>query len=1349
MTSLSKIFFFAPSTTAAPILSPAAKPAEELEHDANGQGFVAATAIDRRINRRWGVSAVTSAVTALFAKLLPQFKLGRRLIAVGLPGNSRRVRRRLAAFMRRARANRRARDRARASVGGSTRLPHAVPTQQRVTVVRLTPASYRVLEPRMVFDGAAADAAVQVADAHVEAATDSAHDAATADAHPADLEPTALDVVQALAAAPVAPAETSREIAFVDAGVADVHTLISALPSHVEIVMLDASKDGVEQIAAALQGRADIDAIHILSHGAEGRLNLGNAVLDAASMQGEHLDELTAIGASLSPDADILIYGCDFTGGQAGLQAAMLLGSVTGADIAASTDDTGHADLGGDWDLETRLGDVAVTGIFAPDYQGLLAPLAVTPVNGTTVTATTLAQAIFGTGVTVNSATLGGAASQAGTFTSATGYTPAWLAFDSGVVFSSGNAADLTTSNSADNTSTAVGTAGTSDFTLVGGGPSFDASYIDITFTPTNNALALQFVFGSDEYNEYVYAAFNDAIGIWVNGVNVAINPLGQPIGIDTINQAGTFNPTFGNQANDPRNNNGIFDSAAPSLYVNNDPGLDGGESGTSATYATAMDGFTRTLGTTITVNPGVANTIRIGVADIGDAAYDSWLLVRGDSFQSNLIARNDTASTAVDTAVVISPLGNDTDFNNDAISIVNIADQAIAPNGTVTLANGAQVHLNTNGTLTYTPAPGSTATDIFTYTSTDSNGNTATAYITVTIGAITPPVLDLDSTDPVGAPVTGVTAATDNLETGTYTGGTGWTSGWAESGEPTNAGAGDIRIATDGTRVISLSDNDDTSDSIQRTANLSGATAATLSFNFRNGGLDDATETISVQVSSDGINYTTIATFNNTSSTTSTNFSYNITSFISANTTVRFVSAGTLENTDFGYVDNVTITTTEPGVTPTGHAASYMTNAAPVAVASANTVITDTSSTNLSGATIELTNAQTGDRLAVSGTLVAGGATGTISGTSITYTVSADGRTITLSGADTRANYAAAIEAIGFASTGSSTVNRVVEVQVIDDTSLLSNVAQSTIAVTLDTDADGVANTADIDDDNDGILDAVERANAAASGTAPVVIGSIFQEAFGTGTGRTNLAGSGSTGTTTYTYQGTNAVQDGSYAIVSAIAVNQGEWWANPNPAIPAASQDLTFADRTVGDTDGRFMMVNASFTAGEFYRQSVNVTSNGDYQVSVALANANNLPILPNVTIQILSSTGTVVASVNTGDLPAYTTAAAAWRSYQLNTTLVAGSYQFVLINNAPGGVGNDLFIDDIAFNAIAYDSDGDGIANDLDIDSDNDGITDNVEAQTTAGYIAPSGIGAGTTDANNDGLDDVYDPGALGNL
>ena len=50
---------------------------------------------------------------------------------------------------------------------------------------------------------------------------------------------------------------------------------------------------------------------------------------------------------------------------------------------------------------------------------------------------------------------------------------------------------------------------------------------------------------------------------------------------------------------------------------------------------------------------------------------------------------------------------------------------------------------------------------------------------------------------------------------------------------------------------------------------------------------------------------------------------------------------------------------------------------------------------------------------------------------------------------------------------------------------------------------------------------------------------------------------------------------------------------------------------------------------------------------------------------------------------------------------------------------------------------DSDSDGIPDSKDLDSDNDGLPDNIEAQTTQGYIVPTG-----TDSDGDGLDNAYD-------
>lgn len=236
-----------------------------------------------------------------------------------------------------------------------------------------------------------------------------------------------------------------REIVFLSTSVENHGYLLEHLDPAYEVYLIDGGSDGVGQIAAALEGLSGIDAIHLIAHGDEGRLFLGATVLDSNSMSGAHRAWLEAIGGSLSPDADILIYGCHFTGGTAGMEAATLLGELTGADVAASTDGTGHVDLGGDWDLETEIGEVGTTGLSVPDWSGLLAPISITNTNN----ATTLANNIIGSGISLVSATYVGDTTQAGTFTSATGYTPEWLAYSSGIILTTGNTNQIPGANTA------------------------------------------------------------------------------------------------------------------------------------------------------------------------------------------------------------------------------------------------------------------------------------------------------------------------------------------------------------------------------------------------------------------------------------------------------------------------------------------------------------------------------------------------------------------------------------------------------------------------------------------------------------------------------------------------------------------------------------------------------------------------------------------------------------------------------------------------------------------------------------------------------------------------------------
>ncbi|HMS83316.1 MAG TPA: DUF4347 domain-containing protein, partial [Nitrospira sp.] len=249
-------------------------------------------------------------------------------------------------------------------------------------------ASLLSLESRLMFDAAAATTEVevnqeQVAQEQAEAAVSS--DRTLVSVSQASVESQGL--LQAIAS--YSPGETPTEIAFVDPTVPDYQALIAGMGSNVQIVMLDGGQDGMERIAASLTGRTGIDAIHIISHGAEGQLSLGTGTLTQASMTGRYADELANIKQALSEQADILVYGCDFAEGQAGQDAATLLSQLTGADVAASVDDTGYAGLGGDWDLELQTGTIETQIVVSNDTQvdwvGLLAgetPPTITSLSG-------------------------------------------------------------------------------------------------------------------------------------------------------------------------------------------------------------------------------------------------------------------------------------------------------------------------------------------------------------------------------------------------------------------------------------------------------------------------------------------------------------------------------------------------------------------------------------------------------------------------------------------------------------------------------------------------------------------------------------------------------------------------------------------------------------------------------------------------------------------------------------------------------------------------------------------------------------------------------------------------------
>ncbi|WP_312586804.1 DUF4347 domain-containing protein [Comamonas terrigena] len=214
------------------------------------------------------------------------------------------------------------------------------------------------LEQRFMFDGAgAADAAHAVVDG--AAATDAAADTAGALRHALMAE--------------AAPASSQRqEVVFVDSQVANLAELLAGLSGNAEVVVLDASKDGLQQMADYLQGRSGLDAIHLLSHGADGTVQMGNVWLSSGNLA-EHSTALQSIGAALKADGDLLLYGCDVGQGDRGQSFLDQLAAITGADVAASADDTGAAALGGNWSLERSSGAIETAALSVSAYDGLMA----------------------------------------------------------------------------------------------------------------------------------------------------------------------------------------------------------------------------------------------------------------------------------------------------------------------------------------------------------------------------------------------------------------------------------------------------------------------------------------------------------------------------------------------------------------------------------------------------------------------------------------------------------------------------------------------------------------------------------------------------------------------------------------------------------------------------------------------------------------------------------------------------------------------------------------------------------------------------------------------------------------
>ncbi len=341
-----------------------------------------------------------------------------------------------------------------------------------------------------------------------------------------------------------------------------------------------------------------------------------------------------------------------------------------------------------------------------------------------------------------------------------------------------------------------------------------------------------------------------------------------------------------------------------------------------------------------------------------------------------------------------------------------------------------------------------------------------------------------------------------------------------------------------------------------------------------------------------------------------------------------------------------------------------------------------------------------------------------------------------------------------------------------------MGGTSTATITLARDSDADGVANTDDIDDDNDGIIDTVEAP------TQPSGIDNTYYDSFTMPTAGTPVnLDSGTAGSVGAVYRVVGVAPNTDLLVtIDAMAGLTAASFPAAGPFVIStdsvsglpvlrlntttlmfatpddfASLSLSFSmvDATSGDPvspnlalsvldiDGApaggtgpsniYESVSTSGHIGSVVDAATALTVTGSGGVTTATSN--------EITVLGTTSSPGIMATFGYQDATRISLTVNKFSASDFNTNFaLAFSFNTALSTSYP----NEVYT---ANSQVLWsqDSDGDGFYDQLDIDSDNDGITDNVEAQSTAGYIAPTGDGV-IADTNNDGMDDVYGSAGL---
>ncbi len=218
-------------------------------------------------------------------------------------------------------------------------------------------------------------------------------------------------------------------------------------------------------------------------------------------------------------------------------------------------------------------------------------------------TATAVVTAMVGGGLTVSNATITCPSTAYGTFTNGASTN---IGIPSGIVLTTGNVNNLNGSGSTFwSTDNPGGNCSDAQLGSLESLADYDCCILEFDVTPSCTTLQIRFVFGSEEYPEWVSAGYNDAFGFFVTGPN--------PSG-------GNYNNT--NVATLPNNTtivsiDNVNANTNSGYYVNNSTG-----------NSVVLDAFTTVLTRNVSVTPCQTYHFKLAIADAGDGIYDSGVFI-------------------------------------------------------------------------------------------------------------------------------------------------------------------------------------------------------------------------------------------------------------------------------------------------------------------------------------------------------------------------------------------------------------------------------------------------------------------------------------------------------------------------------------------------------------------------------------------------------------------------------------------------------------------------------------------------------------------------------------------------